>query len=342
MLEEDFKMLTNQNLVDWTLFSGTCVLITGANGFLPAYMAKTFLKLNTTLLSHSPCRVLALVRNHKHAKEVFSSYLTDPHFTIITQDVSQEIVIPYVVDFIIHAASPASPKYYKNSPLSVIYPNVLGTINTLNLALKNPVKSFLYFSSGEVYGEYAGEIDENAYGFVDPTSLRSCYAESKRMGENLCVSYGAEYGVPVKIVRPFHTYGPGMKLDDGRVFADFVHSVVKGEDIVLTSSGEAKRSFLYLCDAVFAYFLILTKGVNNEAYNVANEQAVVSIKELAQIVVGLFPEKNLSVRYAKAKDSYLASPIVSCDVKTDKIKALGWNPTTSIAQGFTKTIRSYL
>ena len=213
MLEEDFTAITYFPLINWQLFANANVLITGANGFLPAYMAKTLLNLNTTLLKHSPCRVLALVRNYKHAREVFAPYLDRQDLVLITQDVSEPLSLPYPIHYIIHAASPASPRFYKDAPLSVIYPNVLGTINMLNLARTNPVRSILYFSSGEVYGEFAGEIDENAYGIVDPTSLRSCYAESKRMGENLCIAYGSEYGLPVKIVRPFHTYGPGMKLD---------------------------------------------------------------------------------------------------------------------------------
>lgn len=342
MLEEDFTAITTSPLINWQAFANANVLITGANGFLPAYMAKTLLNLNTTLLKHSPCRVLALVRNYKHAREVFAPYLDRQDLVLITQDVSESLSLPYPIHYIIHAASPASPRFYKDAPLSVIYPNVLGTINMLNLARTNPVRSILYFSSGEVYGEFAGEIDENAYGIVDPTSLRSCYAESKRMGENLCIAYGSEYGLPVKIVRPFHTYGPGMKLDDGRVFADFVRSVVMGQDIVLTSSGEAKRSFLYLSDATLAYFLILTKGANNEAYNVANEQGVVSIKELAQIIASLFPEKGLKVRFEPPNESYMPSPILSCDVKTAKLNALGFTPKVSIEEGFSKTIRSYL
>lgn len=342
MLEEDFTHITSSPLINWQAFANANILITGANGFLPAYMAKTLLNLNATLLKHSPCRVLALVRNYKHAKEVFAPYLDRQDLVLITQDVSEPLALPYPIHYIIHAASPASPRFYKDAPLSVIYPNVLGTINMLNLARTNPVRSILYFSSGEVYGEFAGEIDENAYGIVDPTALRSCYAESKRMGENLCIAYGSEYGLPVKIVRPFHTYGPGMKLDDGRVFADFVRSVVMGQDIVLTSSGEAKRSFLYLSDATLAYFLILTKGANNEAYNVANEQGIISIKELAQIIVGLFPEKGLQVRFEPPNESYMPSPILSCDVKTAKLNALGFSPKVSIEEGFSKTIRSYL
>lgn len=342
MLEEDFTHITTSPLINWQLFANANILITGANGFLPAYMAKTLLNLNTTLLKHSPCRVLALVRNYKHAREVFAPYLDRQDLVLITQDVSEPLALPYPIHYIIHAASPASPRFYKDAPLSVIYPNVLGTINMLNLARTNPVRSILYFSSGEVYGEFAGSIDENAYGIVDPTALRSCYAESKRMGENLCIAYGSEYGLPVKIARPFHTYGPGMKLDDGRVFADFVRSVVMGQDIVLTSSGEAKRSFLYLSDATLAYFLILTKGANNEAYNVANEQGVVSIKELAQIIASLFPEKGLQVRFEPPNESYMPSPILSCDVKTAKLNALGFTPKVSIEEGFSKTIRSYL
>ena len=227
MIVEDFNQIKNSS-IDWNRFENKTILITGANGFLPAYMVETLLLLNNDILKYSPCKVIALVRNEKHTKERFSNYLSDENLKIIVQDVANEINLIEKIDYIVHAASPASPKYYNIDPVGVIMPNILGTKNTLELARKNDIDGYLYFSSGEVYGQLNdGEVvNEDKYGYLDPTSVRACYGESKRMGENLCVSYGHQYNIPIKIVRPFHTYGPGMKLDDGRVFADFVKNIV--------------------------------------------------------------------------------------------------------------------
>lgn len=342
MILEDFNQIKNSS-VDWKRFSNKTVLITGANGFLPAYMVETLLLLNNDILQNYPCKVIALVRNEKHTKERFSNYLSNENFKIIVQDVANEIIINEKIDYIMHAASPASPKYYNIDPLGVIMPNILGTKNTLELALENKVEGYLYFSSGEVYGQLNdGEvINEDKYGYLDPTTVRACYGESKRMGENLCVSYGHQHNIPIKIVRPFHTYGPGMKLDDGRVFADFVKNIVYNENIEMKSDGSTTRPFCYLADAVTAYFIILLNGENGEAYNVANPYQIISMKELASILVNLFSERKLKVIFVNQDKDYLKSPITGQIPDISKVKSLGWHPHTTIEEGFKKTILSY-
>ena len=343
MIVEDFNQIKNSS-IDWNRFENKTILITGANGFLPAYMVETLLLLNNDILKYSPCKVIALVRNEKHTKERFSNYLSDENLKIIVQDVANEINLIEKIDYIVHAASPASPKYYNIDPVGVIMPNILGTKNTLELARKNNIEGYLYFSSGEVYGQLNdGEVvNEDKYGYLDPTSVRACYGESKRMGENLCVSYGHQYNIPIKIVRPFHTYGPGMKLDDGRVFADFVKNIVNNEDIEMKSDGSARRAFCYLSDATVAFFKILLDGEKNNAYNMANAKAIISIKELATILVNMFPEKKLKAVFAEQSKDYLQSPIKGNSVDTSKLEKLGWKPSVSIEDGFNKTIRSYL
>ena len=183
MILEDFNQIKNSS-IDWNRFANKTILITGANGFLPAYMVETLLLLNNDILKYSPCKVIALVRNEKHTKERFSNYLSDENLKIIVQDVANEINLIEKIDYIVHAASPASPKYYNIDPVGVIMPNVLGTKNTLELARKNNIEGYLYFSSGEVYGQLDdGEvITEDNYGYLDPTTVRACYGESKRMG----------------------------------------------------------------------------------------------------------------------------------------------------------------
>lgn len=342
MNTKDFNQIKSSS-IDWKRFENKTVLITGANGFLPAYMVETLLLLNKDILQNFPCKIIALVRNEKHTQERFKDYLDDKNFEVIIQDVANEININQKIDYIVHAASPASPKYYNIDPVGVIMPNILGTKNTLELGRKNNIEGYLYFSSGEVYGQLDdGEmITENNYGYLDPTSIRACYGESKRMGENLCVSYGHQYNIPVKIVRPFHTYGPGMKLDDGRVFADFVKNIVNNENIEMKSDGSAMRPFCYLADATIAFFTVLLNGENGQAYNVSNPHQIISIKDLANILVNLFPENGLKAIFKAQDNDYMQSPIKGHTPSIEKINSLGWNPTTTIQDGFYKTIRSY-
>lgn len=291
--------------------------------------------------------VIALVRNRQKAEKRFGHLLNSANFKIVVQDVTAPIEIAEKIDFIIHAASQASPKYYKTDPVGTLSANVLGTINLIELARKNNVTSFLFFSSGEVYGEVKAEdipIKEDTFGYLNCANVRACYGESKRMGENICVSYHEQYGVPAKIIRPFHTYGPGMALDDGRVFADFVANVVNKQDIVMMSDGSAIRPFCYLRDATLGFLTVLTKGESGQAYNVGNPNEEHSILELANIIVGLYPEFGLKVIKNKpiADANYMKSPILRNSPNIDKIRQLGWLPNVTVYEGFKRTIASFL
>jgi nucleoside-diphosphate-sugar epimerase len=345
IISEDLRDITAMPL-EWERFAGKTVLISGANGFLPAYMVETLLYLNETR-SEYRVQVIGVVRNIAKAKARFAHYLERDDLQLIVQDICQPLEIAGPVDFIIHAASQASPKYYGKDPVGTLSPNIFGTCHLLELARTKKAQGFLFFSSGEVYGEVgAAQVPtrEDAYGYLDPVAVRSCYGESKRMGENMCVSWHHQYGVPAKIVRPFHTYGPGMALDDGRVFADFVADVVQGRDIVMMSDGAARRAFCYLADAVIGFFTVLLSGAPGEAYNIGNDRCEISIAELATLVAGLAPEGGTRVlrRDAAASGDYLKSVISRNSPDISKAKGLGWEPVTDLSQGFNKTIRSFL
>ena len=209
----------------------------------------------------------------------------------------------------------------------------------------NPIESFLYFSSGEVYGKVSDAIEfvsETDYGYLDSMNVRSCYGESKRAGETICVSYMHQYGLPVKVVRPAHTYGPGMDLNDGRVFADFVRSIVNTQNIVMNSDGSATRTFCYLSDATLAFFKILLQGKNGEAYNMTNPTCEISILELAEKLIHLFPDKNLKVVKKKQfPTGYIVSQNVGHTMSIEKLQQLNWKPEVDIENGFCRTILSY-
>jgi UDP-glucuronate decarboxylase len=289
-------------------------------------------------------QITALVRNEKNYINRFSHHLENPNLKLLLQDVSKPIQLDSPHHFIIHAASQASPKYYGLDPVGTLQANVLGTINVLELARNHPIESLLYFSSGEVYGEAnTFPTKESDYGYLDPVSVRSCYAESKRMAENMCSSWHSQFNIPAKIVRPFHTYGPGISLNDGRVYADFIKNVLYDRKIILKSEGEFKRAFCYLSDATLAFFIVLTKGENAQPYNVGNKFAEITISNLANLLVEIFPEKNLNVikKIDKPTSEYLQSPISRNLPDTSKIELLGWAPEIALKDGFIRTVSSF-
>lgn len=341
-IQEDINHLISKfNFENY--FRNKTILISGASGFIPAYLVETIMNLNPSINT----KVIALVRNQSKANKRFSHWLQDIRLKILTHDVNIPFYSKDKIDYIIHAASQASPKYFGIDPVGTLNPNVLGTINLLNLAKEHKVESFLFFSSGEVYGEVKQEdipINEDTFGFLNPCSVRACYAESKRMGENICVSYHTQYGVNTKIVRPFHTYGPGMALDDGRVFADFVANVVKNQDIILKSDGSAIRSFCYLSDATLGFLMVLLEGENGQAYNIGNPKEEYSILELANKIAGIYPNLGIKVvnQVSSRNDNYLESPIKLNTPNINKIMKLGWRPEISVQTGFKRTIDSFL
>ena len=163
------------------------------------------------------------------------------------------------------------------------------------------------------------------------------------MGENICVSYFHQYGIKAKIVRPFHTYGPGMALDDGRVFADFVSNIVNKQNITLNSDGSAIRPFCYLTDATLGFLTVLICGENGEPYNIGNPNEEYSILELANTLVKLYPELRLEVVMNNTAEnkSYLKSPIQRNSPNIDKVEKLNWHPIITVKEGFKRTIESF-
>jgi UDP-glucuronate decarboxylase len=344
IIQEDLERIINTNL-PWQTVAGQTILISGANGFLPAYMVKTLLYLNEKRVGN-PTKVIGVVRNRDRALQRFAEYQGRDDFQMVIQDICDPLYISEKIDYVIHAASQASPKYYRKDPVGTLSANIIGTHNLLKLSLEKEVKGFLFFSSGEIYGQLDSPqipTKEDTYGWVDPMDVRSCYAESKRMGETMCVSWAQQFGVPIKIARPFHTYGPGMSLDDGRVFADFVADIISGRDINMVSDGSALRAFCYLADAVEGFFTVLFRGEIGQAYNIGNDKCEISILGLANLLVGLFPEKGLKVVNVRRESgaSYLESKITRNCPDITKAGKLGWFPTTSLAQGFVRTIRSF-
>jgi dTDP-glucose 4,6-dehydratase len=225
-------------------------------------------------------------------------------------------------------------------------PNTVGTAALLEaMRYSKDPKGMLFVSSSEIYGTVSSEqgLREDDYGVVNPMALRSCYAESKRAGEAMCVAFHHQHSIPTWIVRPFHTYGPGLTPEDGRVFSDFAYNVLRNEHIVMNSDGMARRAFCYASDAIAGFFTVLLCGEAGMAYNVANARAEMSIMEFAELMANLFPEKGLRVdqRVDTSSSNYLPNLFNRIVPHTARLEALGWKTEIAPAQGFKRMIESF-
>ncbi|EII3440729.1 NAD-dependent epimerase/dehydratase family protein [Vibrio parahaemolyticus] len=318
----------------WGSLRNKTVLVTGATGMLAACMVRFFVYLNRK--DQLNIRVLLLARSEQKVQDLFGELTGE--FECFYQDVCQPIEFDDEVDFVIHAASNASPYHIKHDPVGIIQTNVVGTMNLLELVKNKRVKNFLFMSTREVYGNLESQelIRERDFGSFDPLDSRSCYPESKRMAETLLQSYAIQHDVPFTAVRIAHSYGPGMFLNDGRVMSDLVGCVIDNQPIVLKSDGSALRSFCYVTDAVSAMLLVLLKGEVNTAYNIANETEEVSILQLANLLSDLGGGIS-SVKHEISNDN------AYCQYKrtklcTEKIEALSWKPRVDLKSGLEKTI----
>lgn len=341
VVTEDLERIVAAPL-PWDQLADATVLVSGAAGFLPAYLVETLLYLNESRPGYG-LRVVGLVRDLERAAHRFEAYAGRDDLALLRHDVSEPLRFEGRVDVVIHAASQASPVFYDVDPVGTLEPNVLGTHHLLERARADEARGFLFFSSGEVYGRLAPEdipTREDRYGYLDPTLARSCYGESKRMGETLCAAYHHQHGVPTTMVRPYHTYGPGLRLDDGRVFADFVADIVAGRPLTMKSDGRATRAFCYLADATLGFLTVLLSGEHGEAYNIGNDEAELSILELARM---LGDEFGLEVREQEreAGSTYVTSTISRGAPDVTKARALGWAATTGVREGFARTVATF-
>lgn len=323
--------------------SGCYFLITGATGFLGSWLVNVLMYLNEKNILQKKCHVIALCRNISKALNKFSQYIGNENFEILEQRVEEEISLSKDIDYIIHAASIAVTSHFSDSAADVLTANVIGMYQLLEFSKLHQVKAILFMSSGAVYGKDKSEIEEiyeNDFFPLDFTKLENCYAEAKRVGEMLCKAYWKQYHVPAKIVRISHTYGPGIDIEDGRVFSDFVKNILNGEDLVIKGNGLDSRPFCYISDAVIAFFKILFEGTEGEAYNMANSQQTVTISELAETLTkNAFKEMKLEVKYLQGR---VTDPTIKkVIVNTDKLSGLGWQPQIDIVEGFRRTVDSF-
>lgn len=336
IIEEDIKNIVKDN-ISWEKLKNSTVLVTGFKGMMGSYFTRVCLYLNDEL--HYNIHVIGLEMNDKNVDSYFTNH---PHMKCVYQDVSEPFQIEEKIDWVLHAASPASPLIMKNNPVGTVAANALGTWNALQIAQRSQAKGFMFISSREIYGqpfENQEQFYENTYGEVDHLTARACYPEGKKCAETMCVCYKEQYGLNTKIARLAHTYGPGMSIYDGRVQADFLKNALNKEDIIMKSTGAAIRTYTYVADAVSALFKILLDS-DDIVYNIGDSNNKVSIKELAETIVKINPEDHLKVVMDIPEDALKGvSPFTLGILNSDKLQALGWKPKYSVLDGFKRTLK---
>jgi UDP-glucuronate decarboxylase len=338
--QEDLKMINNID-VPWENFKGKAVLITGATGLIGSVLAEALIYRNEYY--NAGMDIWLLGRSKSRFESRYGESLERNYLHTIIQDVAEPIHIDAPIDYIIHGAGKGDPASFEKDPVGIMNANYMGMYRVLELAKINQVSKVLYISSGEVYGivnniETDGQgFVENDYGYLDILLPRACYASSKRAAETLCISYIKQFGINVSIARPCHIFGASMLDTDSRVIGEFIHSVLFKKNIIMKSQGIQRRSYCYVADAVTALIFLLLKGICGEAYNIANKNASITIRQLAELSAGL---AKTSVIYDTPSEDEKknSSNINHAVLNPDKMERLGWKPYYGLQDGFERTI----
>lgn len=337
---EDIKTIADRLGKAVEQFSGKTILITGGLGFLGRYLVNTILFLNIFSLK-KPAKIIIIDNNITSTKGNFNLFNNKKSVTYINHNIIKPLKISQPIDYIIHAAGLASPFYYQKYPLETIDVAVAGTRNMLELAKQKKVKSMLFFSSSEIYGDPpAKEIPtkEDFRGNVSSTGDRACYDESKRLGETLCMTYYRLYKIPVKFVRPFNVFGPGMRENDNRVIPNFLFNALNNKSLGVHVSGKQTRAFCYIADAVSGFFMVLLSSQNGEAYNVGNDQVELTMNQLAQSVNKIFDNKVKIANIPYPKNYPLGEPQRRCPDLSKIKEQLGYKPIFDLEAGLKRTL----
>ena len=302
-------------------------LVTGGAGFIGSHLCETFLS-----QGHE---VLCMDNYSTGAKENIGSFLKNPRFRFIDHNVSRYIEVPEPLDFILHFASPASPVDYLELPIPTLKVGALGTHNTLGLA-KAKDAVFLLASTSEVYGDpLVRPQSEDYWGNVNPIGPRGVYDEAKRYAEAMTMAYHRYHGLKTRIVRIFNTYGPRMRLRDGRVVPNFIMQALKGEPLTVYGEGQQTRSFQYVDD--------LVAGLNKLLH--ANYHLPVNIGNPDEMTVLDFAKKIVELTGSKSTIVFKPLPEDDPQVRQPDIskarEILGFEPKVKLETGLIRTIEYF-
>jgi dTDP-glucose 4,6-dehydratase len=299
------------------------VVITGAAGFIGSHLSETLLDRGYTVIG---------IDNLLTGDLANIAHLVNRDFLFIKHDVTNFIYIDGPVDYVLHWASPASPIDYLELPIQTLKVGALGTHNTLGLAKAKNAK-FVIASTSEVYGDPLEHPQQETYwGNVNPVGPRGVYDEAKRFAEAMTMAYHRYHGVDTKIVRIFNTYGPRMRVRDGRAVPAFISQALANEDVTIFGSGHQTRSFCYISDLVDGIIRLMLSS-ENDPVNIGNPHEM-TIEEMARTIIRMTGSSSRVVYRALPTDD----PKVRQPDITRARHILGWEPKVQLEEGLTSTI----
>ena len=320
----------------WAALEGKSVFITGATGLVGSMQVRTL------CAAPADIHVIAHVRNEQKARAMFGSL----PISYAVGDVTAPIVYDGAVDYILHTASVTASKSFVTEPVETLMTAIDGTKNLLEFARQKQIRGMVYVSSMEAYGitdPNLERITEKDLGYIDILSVRSSYSEGKRICECLCAAYASENGVPVKIARLAQTFGAGVSISDGRVFAQFTKSCLAGSDIVLHTEGKSMGNYCYTADAVRGLLTVLLKGENANAYTVVNEDTAMPIRDVARLVSDTLTDGRTKIIFDIPESSltYGYAPDVTMRLSASRLRALGWQAEVDLPEMFRRLAESF-
>ena len=334
---EDIKSIANELEEFYDELEGKTVLIAGGKGFLGTYFTSVLTKINETLSKPMKIIVLDSLITSKDKKDSVNQ-----NIEFLEQDISKSFEIDDNIDYIIHAASIASPPTYRKFPIKTVDVNYQGTKNLLEIAKEKKVRSMLLLSSSEIYGD--PEIfptPESYVGKVSCTGPRACYDESKRLAETISILYFQQYKIPIKIARPFNVYGPYLNLDDGRIIPDFMNNAINKSQIIIHSDGSPTRSFCYVSDAIGGFFKLLLSKHDGIICNVGNDEEV-SVKNVANTIKNIVA-KPISIKIIESNDPNYTkdNPQRRCPDLSLIKKSVNYIPKIDLEEGLKRVYKWY-
>lgn len=338
ILTEDFDTILDSEL-DVAKFSNQSIFVTGATGLIGSLLVKFLLYANQK--KNLNIKIYAMIRNENKANNIFSNSVNDSHLKFVIANLGEnDLKLDEHVDYIIHPAAVTQSKLMISDPVGTIKTAVNGTEEVLRFASEHKVKSMVYVSSMEVYGQFNSEakVKETDLGYVDLTSARSCYPESKRLSELLCVAYSEEFNLNVNVARLAQTFGAGILPTENRVFAQFARSVIHSKDIVLHTEGNSEGNYIYTADAIKALLFLLLQGETKQAYNVSNNENHMTIRQMAEMVVKEFGTDGEKVIVDIPKENMGYAPETHMWLDNSKLTALGWKPTKGMKDSYKNLI----
>ena len=339
LYKEDLKKVSAAD-IPWGKLQDRSILISGATGLIGSFLTDTILYKN--LYDGLNCTIYAVGRSEARAKERFACWRDDGSFHFIPHDINIPFVMNDIggIDYIIHLASNTHPMAYVRDPIGTVTANVIGTRNLLDFASVHRNVRCVFASSNEIYGENRGDteqFDERYCGYIDCNTLRAGYPESKRCSEALCQAYIYQKGLDIVIPRITRSYGPSLLKGDTKALSQFLQKAAAGEDIVLKSEGTQYYSYLYVADTVSGLLTVMLKGQCGEAYNIADDNSNIRLKDLAEIIAG-YTEKKVVYELPSEAERIGYSTATKALLDSRKIKELGWKAEYDIKQGIIRTI----